>query len=110
MAKMIKEHSTSRRLRPNTKQVRGRAEGQGVAAAVRRDRGGRKPLEIAQAEADRYADYVEQKDRVEQAEEDVATAERQFFALGETPGDLAYWRRCIAIANRERAQLRAIGH
>ena len=67
-------------------------------------------LEIAQAEADRYADYVEQKDRVEQAEEDVATAERQFFALGETPGDLAYWRRCIAIANRERAKLQAIGH
>lgn len=67
-------------------------------------------IAVAQAEADRYADYVEQKDRVNQAEEAACSAERQFFALGETPGDLAHWRKCIAITNRERAKLRAIGH
>lgn len=68
-----------------------------------------KDLAAAQVEADRYANYIEQKDRLEQAEEDVATAQRQYFAMGETPGDFAYWRLCVAIADCERAKLQAIG-
>jgi len=66
-------------------------------------------LAIAQAEADRWSAYQEQKEVLRRAELAVDRANNQYFAMGETPGDLSYWRKCIAIANRERAKLQAIG-
>ena len=66
-------------------------------------------LAIAQAEATRWSAYQDQKEVLRRAELAVDRASNQYFAMGETPGDLQYWRECIAVANRERAKLQAIG-
>ena len=65
-------------------------------------------ITAAQIEADRYADYLEMKADCAELDRRTDRAMEQFFALGETQGDLEYWQHCARIGDAARARLRAM--